>query len=216
MLKVRQFVFSNFEENTYLVVDSETNKGALIDPGMLTPSERTVLDHFIEQNSIELTQIILTHAHLDHCFGADYVKTKYGVPVKAHSADIPLAQNLPFQAMRFGMGSWFKNGVTVDIPLRDGDIIEIGKSELSVLHVPGHSPGGIVLYDKADGIAFVGDSIFHGSIGRTDLEGGDFDTLVSAIKSKILTLPPDTILYSGHGEHTTVEKEAKSNPFLKF
>lgn len=214
MLNIVKFVFNNFGENTFLVIDSATRQAAVIDPGMLHGEEREAFDRYIKDNGLKLTQIILTHAHLDHVFGAGYVTDAYGVPVAAHADDLPLALKAPSQTARFGMAGVIDRPLEFDVTLKDGDIIRIGESTLEVLHVPGHSPGGIVLYDRADGVAFVGDSIFDGSIGRTDLEGGDYATLISSIKNRILTLPDDTVLLPGHGNATTVKKEKESNPFL--
>lgn len=215
MLKIHRFIVNNFGENTYLAVDAETGNAAVIDPGMLHGNERSAFDKFIAENGIRLEQIILTHAHLDHCFGADYVRNRYNVPVKAHEGDAVIARSLPAQSRRFGMGDLIRQPLEFDVRLSDGDMIEIGNSRLKVIAVPGHSPGGIVLYDETDKLAFVGDSIFEGSIGRTDLEGGDFTTLINALKERVLTLPEDTVLLPGHGEPTTVGSERKHNPFLK-
>lgn len=214
MLEIKRFVFNNFGENTYLAIDKTTNEAALIDPGMISNNEKKLLNDYISLNDIKLTQIILTHAHLDHTFGADYARVTYNVPVKLHAHDIPLANTLPLQCMRFGLGNIMKESPRIDVLLKGGDTISIGKSQLHVLHTPGHSPGGICLYDKDDNLAFVGDSIFQGSIGRTDLEGGNYSTLINSLKIQILSLPDDTILYPGHGEPTTVGMEKKFNPFL--
>lgn len=214
MLKVKQFVFNYFEENTYLAIDDTTSQAAIIDPGMLRDSEKKEFDSFVAENGITLTQIILTHAHLDHCFGADYVKSQYNIPVKAHSSDAPLAQSLVEQANRFGLSSRLTSGIEFDVHLADGDVIEIGQSSLKVIHVPGHSPGGIILYDKEDKLAFVGDSIFEGSVGRTDLAGGNHTQLITSLKNKVLSLPDDTVLLPGHGRPTTVLQEKRHNPFL--
>lgn len=216
MLKIHIFEVNNFGENTYIAVDTATNEAAVIDPGFLLDGEADAFDRFVKDNGIAVTQVILTHAHLDHCFGVGHVVDKYGVPVKGHILDRPLAASVRQQAARFGMAGVFKQGVDFDVTLTDGDIIEIGRSRLQVVHTPGHSPGGIVLYDSADNLAFVGDSIFEQSIGRTDLEGGDYDTLISSLKSKVLSLPPETMLLPGHGRPTTVAAEAAANPFLKL
>ena len=161
-----------------------------------------------------MTQIILTHGHLDHCFGADYVRSRYGTPIKAHSDDIPLTDMLGVQAERFGMGKHFPKGISIDVQLKDGDTIEIGESRLEVIHVPGHSPGGIALYDKADGYVISGDSLFRGSIGRTALPGGNHATLVNAVRNRLLSLPENTMILPGHGDFTRVGIEKKSNPYL--
>lgn len=214
MLNIVRFVFNNFDENTYLVSDKATGEAAIIDPGMLFDEERKALDKAIADSGIKITQIILTHAHLDHCFGANYVRNAYSVPLKIHADDIPLLKLIPDQGRRFGLGKLIKEPVEYDVELHAGDVIAIGESKLEVIHLPGHSPGGIVLYDKDDDVAFVGDSIFAGSIGRTDLEGGNHSTLINSLHNKILTLPDQTILLSGHGEPTTVARERASNPFL--
>ena len=214
MLKVIRFIFNHFEENTYLVIDSATNDCAIIDPGMLNANEQNALDREIADSGAKLTQIILTHAHLDHCFGAEYVHNRYGAPVKAHKEDEFLAKKLFDQACRFGLGGIVASGLEFDVTLEEGDIIYIGQSTLKVIHVPGHSPGGIVLYSEDDKVAFVGDSIFKGSIGRTDLDGGNHATLINSLRKKILTLPEDTVLLSGHGDPTTVKNERDTNPFL--
>ncbi|MCH5218988.1 MAG: MBL fold metallo-hydrolase [Muribaculaceae bacterium] len=215
MLNITRFVFNNFSENTYIVADSATRQAAVIDPGMLMPEEYRAFEKFVEEANLKLTQVILTHAHLDHCFGVNYVKDKYNIPVVAHSGDSPLAKTLCLQARRFGMGKCLKEDVSFDVNLKDGDKIKIGNSQLEVIHVPGHSPGGIVLYSRENSVAFVGDSIFNSSIGRTDLEGGDYETLIGALKSRVLSLPDDTVLLSGHGDQTTVGDEKKHNPFLR-
>lgn len=214
MLSVKRLTVNNFEENTYLIIDEATKECAVVDPGMIKSHELAALDRYIEGNGLKPTQVILTHGHIDHCFGANYVKTKYGVPAKAHTNEQDMLRYLPEQAVRFGLGGIVKEGVEVDVPLNDGDRIAVGESEINVIHIPGHSRGGIVLYDSADGWAIVGDSIFRGSIGRTDLPGGDYDALTENLKSKILTLPPETVLFPGHGEATTVGTESKTNPFL--
>lgn len=214
MLNIQCVVLNNFEENTYIVTDQATGDTAIIDPGMLYESEKEYFAKYITDHNLRLTQVILTHAHLDHCFGADYVRSRYNVPVKLHKDDVPLVSILPEQARRFGMANVMDRPLEYDVELKDGDIIEIGKSRLKVLHVPGHSPGGIMLYDEEDSVAFVGDSIFRGSIGRTDLPGGDYATLINAIKSKIFTLPDNTVLLSGHGEPTDVATEKSSNPYF--
>lgn len=214
MLKVAQLTFNNFGENTYVLVDTATGEAAVVDPGMFSDSERQAFDKFVAENDIVIKQIILTHGHIDHCFGVNYVHNEYGVPVKAHPLDSPLIESLAPQAERFGMGRKFSDKIVIDVNIKDGDTIKIGESELSVIHVPGHSQGGIALYDKADGYVLTGDSLFEGSIGRTDLPGGEHRTLVNAVKNRLLTLPADTVVLPGHGNFTRIETEKQSNPYL--
>lgn len=211
MLQIQRFVFSMFGVNTYLLTDQTTGEAAVIDPSMSTPDERQAFDKALGLN--RLTQILNTHLHLDHCFGLNYVKTKYGVPAKAHMADAPLGENMPAQYRRFGL-----NGdgaaVCIDVPLADGDTIVIGDSRLSVIHVPGHSPGGLALYYKEGNVLFSGDTLFHRSIGRTDLAGGDQGELVRSIRERIFTLPAATLVLPGHGDPTTVGEEMRGTPYV--
>lgn len=214
MLKVRLMTVNNFDENTYILIDESTGKAAVVDPGMLHDQEQRRFEDFIKKENIKLEQVILTHAHLDHCFGADFVHNAFGVPVKGHAADAPLLAAVKTQATRFGMGHIFENEPVLDVELREGDTISIGESTLHVIHVPGHSPGGIALYDKEDGFVIVGDSLFKGSIGRTDLQGGDHATLLLSIKAKLFTLPDNTLVLPGHGPTTTIGAEKTTNPFF--
>lgn len=215
MLNVVRFVFNNFGENTYLLIDSNSKDGAVVDPGMSNLKECQLFDEYILKNNIRLTQIILTHGHIDHCLGAISVKNKYGAFIKACSKDLFLALQFTEQANRFGIIYDQEELKEFDVNLQEGDIVLIGSNPLKVIQVAGHSPGGIILYSGKDGFALVGDSIFKGSIGRTDLEGGDYETLITNLKAKVLSLPDSTILLPGHGEPTTIMDEKKSNPFLR-
>ncbi|MCM1033085.1 MAG: MBL fold metallo-hydrolase [Odoribacter sp.] len=214
MLSIKQFIFNPFGEATYIIYDQKSSDAIVVDPGMVEKAENTRFDKFIEDNNLNITGIINTHLHLDHCFGNNYVKNKYGVPVRAHIADAPLGQNITSQAARFGLPIHSGEPVTIDVPLNQGDTIPLGKDVLHVLHVPGHSPGGIALYSPTGKFVIAGDSLFKGSIGRTDLPGGDHATLIKAVTDKLLTLPDDTLVLSGHGEPTTIGDEKASNPFL--
>lgn len=212
-MKVARFVFNMFSENTYVVYDPDTGDAAVIDPGMVDEQEQQALDSFIERNGLRLTQLINTHMHLDHIFGNPYISQRYGLKTQASPLDAFLGRDLASQTARYHIRG-AASGVEVDVPLRDGDIIRIGQGELQVIAVPGHSPGGLALYDKADGWIITGDSLFRGSIGRTDLPGGDMDTLVNAVRSRLLTLPPDTVVLPGHGPETTIGDESRYNQFL--
>lgn len=213
MLKVARFGFYMFGINTYVVYDPEEKEAAIIDPGMSRPEEFKALENFIDRNGLKVTHLINTHLHIDHAIADNWVKAKYGVPVEAHVADAPLGARIMEQARMFGVRA---EDVAVEIerPLKEGDIVKIGSGELMVLHVPGHSPGSICLYDKVDDFVIVGDTLFEGSIGRTDLAGGNHRQLVDAIKNKLLTLPRETMVLSGHGGHTSIGQEWDSNPYL--
>lgn len=213
MLNITRFVLNPFQENTYLVYDQVSREAIVVDPGMYYEEENKAVDKFLADNKLRLTGIVNTHLHLDHCFGAEYLKQKYGAGLAAHKADAPLGDSLPAQCRRFGIKDRDK-GVTIDRELVDGDVISIGDNELKVIHVPGHSPGGIALYCAAQHFVLVGDSLFNGSIGRTDLEGGNHATLIGAITDGLLSLPDDTTVLSGHGEPTTIGYERSHNPYL--
>lgn len=214
MLNIKQFIFNPFGESTYVVWDNDLRQAIVVDPGMCDDSERRRLDSYLSDNNLELTGIVNTHMHLDHCIGANYVKNRYGVKVHASAADAPLGAMVPQQAMRFGMDSRGYEPVTVDVPLADGDTIDVGSEKLEVIAVPGHSPGGIALYSATGRFVLTGDSLFCGSVGRTDLPGGDYGTLINSVSGRLLSLPDDTLVLPGHGDSTTIGRERESNPFL--
>lgn len=213
MLSIKQFIFNPFGESTYVVSDGDSREAIVVDPGMTDVAERERFDCYVADNGLKLTGVVNTHMHLDHCFGANYVKDRYGVPVRAHKADAPLGLALAEQGRRFGLGG-LGDAVVIDAPLADGDRIALGKDFLEVIHVPGHSPGGIALYSPTGKFVIAGDSLFQGSIGRTDLEGGDHATLVRSVTERLLSLPDDTLVLPGHGPATTIGDERRSNPFL--
>ena len=213
MLKVAKFGFYMFGINTYVVYDPENKECAIIDPGMSQKREFEALEKFINKEGLKVTHLINTHLHIDHAISDQWIKEKYGVTVEAHADDAPLGKYLAMQAQNFGIPGEYV-AVEIGHELKEGDIINIGNGELKVLHVPGHSPGSICLYDKEDGFVIVGDALFEGSIGRTDLPGGNHRQLVEAIKNKLLTLPKDPVVFSGHGNATTIGREWDSNPYL--
>lgn len=212
-MKVAKFEFSLFGINTYVVVDPATKKCAIIDPGMINAEEDQAMLNFINKNGLTVTHIINTHLHVDHAIGNKRAAEMFNVPVLAHKDDEFLGARMKQQAQMFGIAERVDD-VSITQYLQDGDVIHIGDGELKVIHVPGHSPGGIALYDAKDGFVIAGDSLFQNSVGRTDLPGGDTKTLINAVKSKLLTLPDDTAVFSGHGPSTTIEHEKKHNPYL--
>ncbi len=213
MLKIAKFGFYMFGINTYVVFDPDVKEAAIIDPGMSRMEEFDAMASFIERERLTVTHLINTHLHIDHAISDNWVKEKYGVPVEAHAGDARLGLQLARQAQGFGIPG-IEGAVEIGHELKEGDVIKIGNGRLKVLHVPGHSPGSICLYDKEDGFVIVGDTLFKGSIGRTDLMGGNHRQLVDAIKDKLMTLPMETAVYSGHGEATTIRREFDTNPYL--
>ena len=202
MFRIIHLAVNPFEENVLILVDEDTNDAIVIDPGMLYPEELQKFDEVIREEGL----------HLDHIFGANAVKDKYGIPLAASPSDDTFGQSIATHAARFGIKAGAKP-VVRDIALADGDTITVGKSTLHVLAVPGHTPGGLAFYCPEQKFIITGDSLFRGSIGRTDL-GGDQATLVSSIRSKLLTLPDDTTVIPGHGPTTTIGAEKRHNPYI--
>jgi hydroxyacylglutathione hydrolase len=203
---VRGFTAGAFGENAYLVVCTRTTRGIVVDPGAAVDP----LLAAVAAEGIDVESIVLTHAHLDHVDGVSRAKRVTGAPVLLHPEDEPLYRAAPTQAQWFGME--LEPLPATDRALNEADPIVFGGCRLSVRHTPGHAPGHVILI--GDGFALVGDCVFAGSIGRTDLPGGDFGQLMRSIRGEILTLPDETVLYPGHGPETTVGHERASNPFL--
>ena len=211
MTEIKIFVFNPFQENTFLLHD-ETKECVIIDAGCNESHEFEKVDAYIEKNELKLKAIINTHCHIDHIMGNSYVVNKYKVPSIAHKDDMPLLERSKDMALAFGF-----NVQEPPVPTRfviEGDEISFGNTNLKVIHVPGHSPGSIVLYNEQEKFMIVGDVLFAGSIGRTDLPGGDHDTLITGIKDKIFSLNNDIVVYPGHGESTTVGHEKNTNPYF--
>lgn len=215
MITVKQFAFNPFGVSTFVVYDPDSGDAVVVDPGMVSDAERRRFETFIDEQHLKPMQIVNTHLHVDHCIGNNWVSGRYGVETSANRADAFLGERVAQQAASFGMSFDDMDGVKIDHDLKDGDIVKVGRYNLHVLEVPGHSPGGIALYSPDGGWVICGDSLFRGSIGRTDLPGGDHATLVSAVKAKLLTLPPQTMALPGHDRPTTIGEEKDRNPYLR-
>lgn len=214
MLKVSRFVFNMFGVNTYVVWDPDSLEALVIDPGMIDEEECRAIDSFIARNSLKLKRLINTHMHLDHIFGNEYVRSKYDLDIEAAREDDFLGRSLSAQAREFRMPLKVTDR-GLDREIHDGDVIKIGSGALKVLAVPGHSPGSMALWCEGAGFVITGDALFRGSIGRTDLPGGDFATLVKSIRTRLLTLPDNTVVLPGHGDETTIGWEKAHNYMLK-
>lgn len=216
MLKIKQFAFNPFQVSTFVVYDPDSLDAIVVDPGMTSAAENKRLDSFIAENKLKVQQVVNTHLHLDHCFGDNYVRDKYGVKVAANVEDAPLGSSIATQASSFGIHlDGPSEAVVIDVPLKEGDVVKVGNNDLQVLHVPGHSKGSIVLYSPQGKFAIVGDVLFQGSIGRTDLPGGDHATLVNGIRKKLFSLPDETLVLPGHGPMTSIGAEKASNPYVR-
>jgi hydroxyacylglutathione hydrolase len=211
MINVRILVFNPFHENTYVASD-DTGECIIIDPGCENTREREMLKSMLTKWGLTPVKIINTHCHIDHILGCAFIKNTYSIPLLLHKLELPLLANAAQQSAFFGLESG--DPVEPDTFVEEGDSVKFGESEFSVLHIPGHSPGGISLFCRQEKIAFTGDTLFQGSIGRSDLPGGNHNLLVKSIREKLLTLDPATVIYPGHGPETTVAEESRNNPFL--
>lgn len=202
-----------FGENMYILWDEASHEAVVIDPGMMREGEREMVTKFIDEHQLKVKHVLLTHLHVDHITGARWLADKTGADVCGSALDNPLGQELPDQVAHFRINIEVEP-LTVDRNLSDGDTLPLGDEIIQVLHVPGHSPGGLAFYVPQSNLLFSGDTIFNGSIGRTDLWGGDFAQLINSIREKILPLPDETVIASGHGPTTTIADEKRCNPFL--
>ena len=213
-MKISQFSFSAFQESTYVIWDNDSLECAIIDPGCYYSRERQVLENFISKNNLKVKYLLLTHLHLDHYFGAPFVARTYDAPVSACKEDEFLLEAMPLHADMYGT-PLPDQPIAVGNYLKAGDTLYLGTEPIEVRHVPGHSKGSLAYYLPQSGCVFCGDALFAGSIGRTDLPGGDFGELLASIRAQLFTLPGDTVAYPGHGPETTIAQEIKSNPFLQ-
>ena len=213
-MQIKTFPFNPLEVNTYVLSD-ETKECVIIDAACYLPTETEKLISYIIDNYLTVKHLINTHLHFDHIFGVNALAEKFGVKASFHKDDEFMLEAIPEKLAMFGFPD---NGVNyvpeVGHYLNDGDIITFGNQQLKAIHVPGHSPGSLCYYSAAANCVFTGDVLFQESIGRTDLPGGDYDKLANGIRTKLFTLPPDTVVYPGHGPKTTISFESENNPFL--
>ncbi|MCF6240618.1 MAG: MBL fold metallo-hydrolase [Bacteroidales bacterium] len=210
-MTIKTFIFNPFQENTYLLYD-ETGEAVIIDPGCYSKSEEEQLSNFISSNNLKLKHLLNTHSHIDHILGNRFISKTYNLPVQSHREDEFLIARAQEQAVLFGM--------QIDAPpavgkyIDESNTIKFGKSVLKITHAPGHSPGSLVFYNEDERFMIVGDVLFNQSIGRTDLPGGNLDTLLKSIFTKLFPLGDDMKVYPGHGTTTTIGQERISNPFF--
>lgn len=207
-MEILTFTGGPFIQNTFLVVCADGRTALLVDPGAAAPEALAE----VRARGLEVAAILLTHAHLDHVDGVRLVKGETGAPIHLHPLDRPLYDNLPVQAIAFGVP--FEEPPPPDIDLVPGTTLSFGGSGFEVVFVPGHAPGHVMFVSTSEPVAISGDVVFAGSIGRTDLPQGDYRVLMESIRNEVLTLPGHTRLYPGHGPETTVGHERATNPFL--
>ena len=195
--------------NCSIVGDEESHEAMVIDPG----DDIDEVMAIVRTHNLTVKQIAVTHAHIDHVGGAMKLKELTGAPVLLNQNDDMLLKMLPVQATWIGVKPPGK--VTIDDPLRDGDKLRVGAKEASVIHTPGHTQGSVCLYFPAEQTLIAGDTLFAGSIGRTDLPGGDYKQIITSLHDRVLALPDETVVVPGHGPTTTIGEERQSNPFLQ-
>jgi hydroxyacylglutathione hydrolase len=211
MIKVEKFVVNPLQENSYIVSD-ETGQCIFIDPGFYFEEEFNEIKDYLAANNLNPVLIANTHCHFDHIMGVEYVRNEYGIPFKAHPDDAFWIEKAVEQGQLFGFK--MKEVRAPDSFFQYDEELKFGNTSFQIIHIPGHSPGHVVFYNSDEKILIAGDVLFYGSIGRSDLPGGDSQQLVSNIKNKLFLLPDETSVFCGHGPETTLGFEKRSNPFL--
>ncbi|MDO4511232.1 MAG: MBL fold metallo-hydrolase [Bacteroidales bacterium] len=211
-MKMQMLSTQLFGENIFVIWDETSLEAAVIDPGMMRNEEYEELEAVIADRQLKVKYVLLTHAHVDHACAARWTAEKFGAAVHGSMLDAMWANAMPQQAEMFHLPIR-PQALTIDHALEEGQVLCLGNVEIQVIATPGHTEGGLVFYAPKDGVAFVGDTIFLGSVGRTDLPGGDMRTLVESIRTKVFALPAETVLYPGHGPKTTVAYERENNPY---
>ena len=211
MIQVKTYAFNPFLENTYLIYD-ETNSCIILDPGCYFAEEQKKLTDFIENNRLRPEYIVHSHGHVDHILGTNFLRDHYNIQAIMHQDDLEILR----RSKDFGemIGIEIEQPRDPEIFVKEGEQITFGNTAFDILHLPGHSPGSIGLYNKEAQVIFAGDVLFRRGIARTDLMGGDHSTLLNNIKSKLFVLDDATIVYPGHGEHTTIKEEKAENTML--
>ena len=212
MFQIKAFTFNPVQENTY-VLYNENNECIIIDPGCYFDAEKEEIKDFIENRQLQPKLLLNTHCHLDHVFGNKFIAEEYKLTLNTHLLEKEILEMAPASGLMFDLP--FDNYQGEVIYLKEGDVVSLGDDRLQVIHAPGHSPGSIAFYSASQQFVIGGDVLFRGSIGRTDLPGGDLETLTHSIREKMYRLPADTVVYSGHGPATRIFTEMKSNPFVK-
>lgn len=210
MLNVKSFTFNPFQENTYVLSD-ETKECVIIDPGCYEKSEERELTDYLEENNLTVKLLLNTHCHIDHVLGNYFVRSKFNVELSVHPLEEPVLKAVQTYAPNYGFARY--SNTSPDSFLREGEKVIFGDQELEIIFAPGHSPGHVCFYSIPERILVGGDVLFKNSIGRTDLPGGDHDTLIESIHEKLFILPDDVTVYCGHGPETTIGDEKKTNPF---
>jgi glyoxylase-like metal-dependent hydrolase (beta-lactamase superfamily II) len=210
-MQIQSFTFNPFAENTYVLFD-DSRQCVIIDPGCYSREEKNELAGFMEDQGLKPVKLLLTHAHIDHILGNNFLCGKYGLKIEMNSLEVQILQSAPMLGEMWGIE--VEPSPEAEIFLNEGDVISFGNSRLEIIFTPGHSPGSLCFYNREQKVIIGGDVLFNGSIGRTDLPGGDYNTLLESIRNKLFLLDDDFVVYPGHGPSTTLGEEKKTNPFV--
>ena len=212
MLTIHTFTFNPFSENSYILAD-ETRECVIIDPGCHTTAEEQELTEFVQNAGLKPVRLLNTHCHVDHVFGNQFVADQWKLGLEIHEKDVPILNSFPAVCKMYG----FPGGPQPEPSrfMEEREVIRFGNTELLVLFTPGHSPGSVCFYNEKNSLVIGGDVLFQGSIGRTDLPGGDYDTLENSIRTQLYTLPENVKVYPGHGPATTIGFEKRNNGFVR-
>lgn len=213
MLNIKTFMCNLLQENTYVVSD-DTKECVIIDCGAYYEEERTAITQYIDNEGLKPVHLLCTHGHFDHNFGIDTIYHAYGLKAEIAEEDGFLINDIPGQFLRMIGVPLKREYPPVGRYFEPNEVIRFGHHELKILKTPGHTPGGVVFYCEAEGIAFSGDTLFRMSVGRTDFEGGSYKELAESLKNVIAKMPAETTVYSGHGPKTTISDELMYNPYL--
>jgi hydroxyacylglutathione hydrolase len=211
MINIKQFTFNAYQENTYVLFD-ETGECVIIDPGMYDGAEQNELVQFIVGATLKPVLLLNTHCHIDHVFGNKFVFDQWGLKPQFHQGELVVLQSIPGYAPQMGMS--YELSPEPEVYLPESGEVHFGNSSLKLIFAPGHSPAHLCFYAEGDNFMIGGDVLFYGSIGRTDLPGGNYQQLITSIKENLFILPPETKVFPGHGKLTTIGYEQKHNPFL--
>ena len=206
------YTFNDFSENSYVLYD-DTKECVIIDPGCNSFEEEARLGHFIESNQLKPVRLLNTHCHIDHVLGNLFVSKAFGLKLEIHKGEIPVLEYVPQMSSMYGIP--YKGSPELGLFIEPGVDINFGNTNLKVLFTPGHSPASVSFYNAEQKILIAGDVLFEGSIGRTDLPGGNFETLIQSIKEQYYPLGDDVQVFPGHGASTNIGAEKASNPFLQ-
>jgi len=210
VIAIQSFVFNAFQENTYIISD-ETKECVVVDPGCYDDDEKKELSDYVLDHKLKVRMLLNTHCHIDHILGNEFVKQKYSTKLYIHQTEEFVLNAQKVFAPHYGFNRYQE--AKPDGYLVEGDVVEFGSQKFTVLFVPGHSPGHIAFYHEKEKVVFAGDVLFQNSVGRTDLPGGNHNTLIDSIHKKLFTLPDEVTVYPGHGDETTIGVEKRTNPF---